>query len=111
MDGRLGQPSATVLLSTLSLPPSTPHPLPPVQFSSWASCEAAIEALHDKSTMPGAEHPLVVKFADAKKSDTQGLLGPKRVSRRLNLSSWEGCCWCHKLPADPPAVLLLPWPG
>lgn len=41
-----------------------------VQFNSWAACEAAIEALHDKTTMPGAEHPLVVKFADAKKSDT-----------------------------------------
>ncbi|EFN54356.1 hypothetical protein CHLNCDRAFT_135626 [Chlorella variabilis] len=40
-----------------------------VQYSSWAACEAAIEALHDKTTMPGAEHPLVVKFADAKKSD------------------------------------------
>lgn len=48
-----------------------------VQFSSWASCEAAIEALHDKSTMPGAEHPLVVKFADAKKSDTAGLLNKR----------------------------------
>lgn len=91
MDGRLGQPSATVLLSTLSLPPSTPHPLPPVQFSSWASCEAAIEALHDKSTMPGAEHPLVVKFADAKKSDTQGLLGPKRVRGDGLLVGWGLC--------------------
>jgi hypothetical protein len=48
-----------------------------VQYSSWAACEAAIEVLHDKKTMPGSDHPLVVKFADAKKSDT-GLL-QKRV--------------------------------
>ncbi|PRW59813.1 CUGBP Elav-like family member 2 isoform X2 [Chlorella sorokiniana] len=59
-----------------------------VQFSSWASCEAAIESLHDKSTMPGAEHPLVVKFADAKKSDTQGLLGPKRGLGLMGLGAF-----------------------
>lgn len=57
-----------------------------MQFSSWASCETAIEALHDKTTMPGAEHPLVVKFADAKKSDTAGLLN-KRVGG-------AGGAWC-----------------
>jgi hypothetical protein len=54
-----------------------------VQYSTWASCEAAIEALHDKTTMPGAEHPLVVKFADAKKSDA-GLL-QKRVRPKAAL--------------------------
>lgn len=43
-----------------------------VQFSSWASCEAAIEGLHEKEIMPGCEHPLVVKFADAKRSDVVG---------------------------------------
>lgn len=51
-----------------------------MQYSSWAACEAAIEALHDKTTMPGAEHPLVVKFADAKKSDA-GMM-QKRVRGR-----------------------------
>lgn len=83
-----------------SFPPSQPPPLSPStlpQFSSWASCEAAIEALHDKSTMPGAEHPLVVKFADAKKSDTQGLLGPKRVRGDGLLVGWGLCRWGCKV--------------
>jgi len=40
-----------------------------VQYTSWAACEAAIDALHDKRVMPGGEHPLVVKFADAKRAD------------------------------------------
>jgi hypothetical protein len=64
-----------------------------VQYNSWAACEAAIEALHDKVTMPAAEHPLVVKFADAKKSDT-GLM-QKRV-RRLAGHWWLcGCLTQH----------------
>jgi hypothetical protein len=56
-----------------------------VQYSTWAACEAAIEALHDTATMPGSEHPLVVKFADAKKNDA-GLM-PKRVRRSLGVGS------------------------
>lgn len=43
-----------------------------VQFAKWTSCEAAIEALHEKMVMPGCEHTLVVKFADAKRSDAPG---------------------------------------
>ena len=38
-----------------------------IRFKKWASCEAAIEALHEKYTMHGMDHPLVVKFADARK--------------------------------------------
>lgn len=44
-----------------------------VQFSSWASCEAAIDALHEQRVLPGCEHPLVVKFADAKRPDSLGI--------------------------------------
>eukprot|EP00887_Chlorella_sp_A99_P006321 scaffold3.g6321.t1 len=64
-----------------------------VQFKKWASCEAAIAALHEQArksaapphakrpparaqclvVMPGCEHPLVVKFADAKRSDNPAL--------------------------------------
>ncbi|KDD76515.1 hypothetical protein H632_c198p0 [Helicosporidium sp. ATCC 50920] len=43
-----------------------------VQLGSWAACEAAIEALHENVVMPGCEHALVVKFADAKKTDSLG---------------------------------------
>lgn len=41
-----------------------------VQYTSWAACEAAIDALHEKFTMSGCDHPLVVKFADAKRPDS-----------------------------------------
>jgi RNA recognition motif-containing protein len=41
-----------------------------VRFKKWAACEAAIEALHEKYTMNGMDHPLVVKFADAKKENS-----------------------------------------
>lgn len=44
-----------------------------MQFRKWASCEAAIEALHEQMVMPGCEHPLVVKFADAKRRDQEHL--------------------------------------
>ena len=47
-----------------------------VQFKKWASCEAAIAALHEQVVMPGCEHPLVVKFADAKRSDNPALKRP-----------------------------------
>ena len=40
-----------------------------VQLASWAACEAAIDALHEQRVLPGCEHPLVVKFADAKRPD------------------------------------------
>jgi RNA recognition motif-containing protein len=40
-----------------------------VRFKKWAACEAAIDALHEKYTMNGMDHPLVVKFADAKKEN------------------------------------------
>lgn len=61
-----------------------------VQYSSWASCEAAIESLHDKTTMGGAEHPLVVKFADAKKSDTAGLLTKRQGMGMMGLAGFGG---------------------
>lgn len=41
-----------------------------VQFSTWASCEAAIQALHSKFTMAGTDAPLIVKFADAQRIDS-----------------------------------------
>jgi CUG-BP- and ETR3-like factor len=50
-----------------------------VQFARWAACEAAIAALHEQHLMAGAEHPLVVKFADAKRSDAGAPLGGKRA--------------------------------
>lgn len=44
-----------------------------VQYASWTACEGAIEALHERLVMPGCEHPLVVKFADAKKMEAAPL--------------------------------------
>ncbi len=40
-----------------------------VQYARWASCEAAIAALHERAALPGGEHALVVKFADAKRAE------------------------------------------
>ena len=71
-------PAADDFLVMCPLPaPALPAGCAFVQYSTWAACEAAIEALHDTATMPGSEHPLVVKFADAKKNDAA--LMPKRV--------------------------------
>ena len=40
-----------------------------VQYTRWAACEEAIAALHERCVMPGCDHALVVKFADAKRSE------------------------------------------
>lgn len=40
-----------------------------VQFRKWAEAEAAIDMHNAKTVLPGAEVPLVVKFADARKKD------------------------------------------
>ena len=40
-----------------------------VQFRKWAEAEAAIDLHNAKTALPGAEVPLVVKFADARKKD------------------------------------------
>lgn len=41
-----------------------------VLYKKWASCEAAIHALHDKRPFhPASDHPLVVKFADVSKKN------------------------------------------
>ncbi|RMZ53538.1 hypothetical protein APUTEX25_003360, partial [Auxenochlorella protothecoides] len=58
-----------------------------VQLATWAACEAAIEGLHEQRVMPGCEHALVVKFADAKRLD--GLAGKARA-QGLNLLGMLG---------------------
>ena len=40
-----------------------------VQYASWASAEAAIEAHAGRTRLPGADAPLVVKFADARRRE------------------------------------------
>ena len=40
-----------------------------VQFRKWAEAESAIDRHNAKTVLPGAEVPLVVKFADARKKD------------------------------------------
>lgn len=50
-----------------------------VQFKRWSSCEESIAALHEQLVMPGCEHPLVVKFADAKRSDNPALKAGRGV--------------------------------
>lgn len=40
-----------------------------MQFRKWAEAEAAIDMHNAKTVLPGAEVPLVVKFADARKKD------------------------------------------
>lgn len=40
-----------------------------VQFRKWAEAEAAIDMHNAKTVLQGAEVPLVVKFADARKKD------------------------------------------
>ena len=46
-----------------------------VQFSKWAEAEDAKDAHNGKTRLPGADAPLVVHFADAKKRDSgAGLL-------------------------------------
>ena len=51
-----------------------------VQYTKWAACEAAIEALHDKHAMDGCDHALVVKFADAKRAEAPFIAHAKRGS-------------------------------
>ncbi|KAL6774510.1 CRB3 [Auxenochlorella protothecoides x Auxenochlorella symbiontica] len=58
-----------------------------VQLTTWAACEAAIEGLHEQRVMPGCEHALVVKFADAKRLD--GMAGKARA-QGLNLLGMLG---------------------
>ena len=40
-----------------------------MQYSKWAEAEDAIDAHNGKTRLPGADVPMVVKFADAKKRD------------------------------------------
>ena len=41
-----------------------------VQFKKWAACEAAIDQLNEQYVMSGSDHPLILKFADARRADT-----------------------------------------
>jgi hypothetical protein len=65
-----------------------------VQYKSWSSCEKAIEALHEKMVMPGCEHALVVKFADAKRTDSMPMGAGPRVRASMHTLreavGWEG---------------------
>ena len=61
-----------------------------VQFRKWAEAESAIDRHNAKTVLPGAEVPLVVKFADARKKDgfangiKRGILpDPWQDSKRL----------------------------
>jgi RNA recognition motif-containing protein len=54
-----------------------------VQFSTWAACEAAIQALHSKFTMAGTDAPLLVKFADAQRIDPTHKMKIHRSKQRV----------------------------
>jgi len=47
-----------------------------VQFAKWAQAEMAMEAHNGKTRLGSSEVPLVVKFADAKRRDSQQQGGP-----------------------------------
>ena len=94
-----------------------------MQFRKWAEAEAAIDTHNAKTVLTGAEVPLVVKFADARKKDgflngmKRGILADPwadkrqlsggvpdaflQVSARGDLraaccsTKASACCYCH----------------
>ena len=94
-----------------------------MQFRKWAEAEAAIDMHNAKTVLTGAEVPLVVKFADARKKDgflngmKRGILADPwadkrqlgggvpdaflQVSARGDLraaccsTKASACCYCH----------------
>ena len=46
------------------------HKTAHIQYKKWSSCEAAIEAFHQKLTFPDSDAPVIVKFAEAKLPST-----------------------------------------
>ena len=54
-----------------------------VQFNRWSEAEDAIEAHNGKTRLPGSDVPVVVKFADAKRRDTNA------ANARAALGQWS----------------------
>lgn len=58
-------------------------------FATWAAAEAAIEGVDGKFTLPGAQNPIAVKFADAKPQDIQRV-GAKRGVMDMQMGGMMG---------------------
>lgn len=48
-------------------------------YTTWAAAEQAIEGVDGKFTLPGAQNPIAVKFADAKPQDMQRVGGKRAM--------------------------------
>ena len=75
-----------------------------VQFRTWAQAEAAIDAHNANTRLGGAEVPLVVKFADAKRRDAGGPMGRGRAG------DWPRDYRRHPLaPGELGPQVSIPW--